>query len=105
MSRRASGTNAQEDAMLMHDLLKEWARYGLELPGGTIYGDPLIYSPGACGHKINDSFGLATAPNCIECPLCGGAVVGILTTRAIKTGEEIFMSYGNDYWEGLGAVR
>ena len=105
MSRRVAGIHGKKGATLMQELVKAWARYGLEIPGGTIYGDPLTYSPGACGHKINDSFGFATAPNCVECSLCGGAVVGILTTRGIKAGEELFMSYGDHYWEDRKAVK
>jgi hypothetical protein len=76
-----------------------WGDSGLELPGGiSIYADPQCHLPGACGHKINDSLNFAPSSNCVECFLCQGVLVGILSTRDILAGEELFMSYGEPYW-------
>ena len=72
--------------------------YGLEMCGVTVYGDPAVYSPGACGHMINDPRGTASEANCVECPIGGGALVGILTLRMVRTGEELFLDYGEPYW-------
>ena len=47
---------------------------------------------------INDPRGTASEANCVECPIGGGALVGILTLRMVRTGEELFLNYGEPYW-------
>ena len=76
--------------------------YGLELGGVTLYADPATYSPGACGHMINDPRGTANKANCVECPIGRGALVGILSLRMARRGEELFLNYGEPYWRSRG---
>ena len=99
MSHRAATEPSGKQMEVLRRLRNTWCDYGLDLPGGvTIYADPDTFSASACGHKINDHMGAADAPNVIECPLCGGVVIGILSLRDIDEGEELFMSYGPGYW-------
>jgi hypothetical protein len=76
--------------------------YGLEMCGVTVYGDPATHSPGACGHMINDPRGAASEANCVECPIGGGALIGILTLRMVRKGEELLLDYGEAYWRVRG---
>ena len=76
--------------------------YGLELGGVTVYADPATYSPGACGHMINDPRGTANEANCVECPIGRGALVGILSLRMVRKGEELLLKYGEPYWRARG---
>ena len=99
MSHRAATEPPEKQIEVLRRPRDAWCGYALDLPGGvTIYADPGTFSGSACGHKINDNMGVADAPNVIECPLCGGVVIGILSLRDISEGEELFMSYGSDYW-------
>ena len=72
--------------------------YGMEMYGVTVYGDPATHSPGACGHMINDPRGTTSEANCVECPIGGGALIGILTLRMVREGEELLLDYGEAYW-------
>ena len=47
---------------------------------------------------IIDPRGTASEANCVECPIGGGALVGILTLRMVRKGEELFLNYGEPYW-------
>jgi hypothetical protein len=94
MSRRDLETKA------VQQLSRDWDDYGLEHPSGcSIFADPYSYTPSKCGHKINDALDTGHTNNCMECFLCHGVVIGILSSRDIKEGEELFMSYGKPYWE------
>ena len=42
----------------------------------------------ACGHRITRE---AASANCVVCSLMGGVVLAVLTTRAIRDGEELFL--------------
>ena len=79
-------------------LRKRLEDYGLELCGVTVYGDPATYSPGACGHMINDPRGTASGANCVESPIGRGALIGILTLRMVRKDEELLLNYGEPYW-------
>ena len=81
-------------------LKKELSGYGLDIaPGVAVYADPSTHSPGFCGHMINDPRGTASGANCIECPIGGGALIGILSLRTVRKGEERSMNYGTGYWQ------
>ena len=74
--------------------------HGLDIaPGVTVYADPATHSPGFCGHMINDPRGTSAEANCVECPIGGGALVGILTLRDVREGGELLMDYGERYWQ------
>ena len=83
-------------------LRKRLEDYGLELCGVTVYGDPATYSPGACGHMINDPRGTASGANCVESPIGSGALVGILSLRVVRKDEELLLNYGEPYWRARG---
>ena len=81
-------------------LKKQLFDYGLDIaPGVTVYADPSTHSPGLCGHMINDPRGTGVEANCVECPIAGGALIGILTLRDVREGEELLMDYGERYWQ------
>ena len=62
---------------------------GLDIaPGVAAYADPSTHSPGLCGHMINDPRGTGAEANCVECPIGGGALIGILTLRDVRGGED-----------------
>ena len=48
---------------------------------------------------INDSRGTGAEANCVESPIGGGALIGILTLRDVREGEELLMDYGERYWQ------
>ena len=74
--------------------------HGLDIaPRVTVYADPATHSPGFCGHMINDPRGTGAEANCVECSIGGGALVGILTLRDVREGEELLMDYGKRYWQ------
>ena len=73
-------------------LKKRLKDYGLEMCGVTVYGDPATHPPGACGHMINDLRGTASEANCVECPIGRGALVGILSLRMVRKGEELLLN-------------
>ena len=78
--------------------------YALDIaPGVAVYADPSQHSPGLCGHMINDPRGTDAEANCIEYPIGGGALIGILTLRDIAKGEELLMHYGERYWRARGS--
>ena len=84
-------------------LKKQLFDYGLDIaPGVTVYADPARHSPGFCGHMINDPLGTCVTANCVECPIGGGALIGILTLRDVREGEELLMNYGERYWQARG---
>ena len=64
-------------------------------PVVTVYADTSTHSPGFCGHMINDPRCAGAEANCAECPIGGGVLIGILTLRDVREGEELLM----DYWE------
>ena len=64
-----------------------------------MYADPSTHSPALCGHMINDPRGTRAVANCVECPIGGGALIGILTLRDVREGEELLMDYGERYWQ------
>lgn len=96
----------------LHDLLERSKALRLQVPlaaGVTmvIRGDPQLYSEEACGHKVND----CSRPNLsrsqhaelekIHCNCVWHHAVGasyIKTTRRVKKGEELLVSYGWKYW-------
>jgi len=79
-------------------LKKQLFDYGLDIaPGVAVYADPSTHSPGFCGHMINDPRGTGAEANCVECPIGGGALIGILTLRDVREGEELLMDYGERY--------
>ena len=81
-------------------LKKQLFDYGLDIaPGVTVYADPSTHSPGFCGHMTNDPRGTGVEANCVECPIGGGALIGILTLRDVREGEELLMDYGERYWQ------
>ena len=81
-------------------LKKQLFDYGLDIaPGVAVYADPSTRSPGFCGHMINDPRGTGAETNCVECPIGGGALIGILTLRDVREGEELLMDYGERYWQ------
>jgi SET domain-containing protein len=81
-------------------LKKQLFDYGLDIaPGVAVYADPSTHSPGLCGHMINDPRGTGAEANCVECPIGGGALIGILTLRDVREGEELLMDYGERYWQ------
>ena len=81
-------------------LKKQLIDYGLDIaPRVTVYADPATHSPGHCGHMINDPRGAGVEANCVECPIGGGALIGILTLRDVREGEELLMDYGERYWQ------
>jgi len=81
-------------------LKKQLSDYGLDIaPGVAVYADPSTHSPGLCGHMINDPRGTGAEANCVECPIGGGALIGILTLRDVREGEELLMDYGERYWQ------
>ena len=67
-------------------------------PGVAVYADPSTHSPGYCGHMINDPRGTGDEASCVECPIGGGALIGILTLRDVAKGEELLMGCGERYW-------
>ena len=81
-------------------LKKQLVDYGLDIaPGVAVYADPSTHSLGYCGHMINDPRGTGAEANCVECPIGGGALVGILTLRDVREGEELLMDYGEKHWQ------
>ena len=81
-------------------LKKQLFDYGLDIaPGVAAYADPSTHSPGLCRHMINDPRGTGAEANCVECPIGGGALIGILTLRDVREGEELLMDYGERYWQ------
>ena len=46
--------------------------------------------------------GTSAEANCVECPIGGGALIGILTLRDVRAGEELLMDYGERYWQERG---
>ena len=82
--------------------MKRLSDYGLEMCGVTVYGDPATYSPGACGHMINDPRGTASGANCVESPIGRGALIGILSLRMVRKDEELLLNYGEPYWRPRG---
>ena len=48
---------------------------------------------------INDPRGTGVEANSVECPIAGGALIGILTLRDVREGEELLMDYGERYWQ------
>jgi len=107
------------------DLRQDLQDYGLVLDGlpnsglvsfnnmkTTIYGDPTVHRGGELGHFVNDagcltpssSIGdyadyLRTAIEANTIPhILGMYRVAIVTTRDIRAGEELVMSYGESFW-------
>ena len=81
-------------------LKKQLFDYALDIaPGVTVYADPSKHPPGFSGHMINDPRGTGAEANCVECPIGGGALIGILTLRDVREGEELLMDYGDRYWQ------
>ena len=79
-----SRKHANQDVDAKRALTKRLSDHGLEMCGVTVYGDPATYSPGACGHMINDPRGTASGANCVESPIGSGALVGILSLRVVR---------------------
>ena len=80
--------------------------YGLDIaPGVTVYADASTHSLGLCGHMINDPRGTGVEASCFECPIGGGALIGILTLRDVRAGEELLMDYGERYWQARTGQR
>ncbi len=78
-SRQHRNSEAEAHKRLKQQLVD----YGLDIaPGVAVYADPSTHSPGYCGHMINDPRGTGAEANCVECPIGGGALIGILTLRA-----------------------
>ena len=101
-----SREGAHQDVQAHMRMKQEYSDYALEISNGVVvYADPTKYSPGACGHKINDPRGASPYANCVECPLGGGIVIAILTTREVKEGEELFLHYGESYWDARAKDR
>ena len=50
------------------------------------------------GRRVNTTFGAATHP--VTCNQTGHKYISVRDTLRIKTGEEILVSYGPDYWAG-----
>ena len=88
--------NCEVDA---HKRLREqYSDYALEAAEDvTVYADSATHTPGACGHLINDP-GAPLGANCVECPVGGGVMIGMLTLREVTEGEELLMHYGEAYW-------
>ena len=86
-----SRENANHDADANRRLRERLSDYGMEMCGVTVYADPATYSPGACGHMINDPRGTTSEANCVECPIGVGALIGILTLRVVREGEELLL--------------
>lgn len=80
-----------------------------------VAGDPDVYCPEACAHLIRDGGRLlkkdssprelasyrrdtCSKQNCVFVPL-NGMMLLVVATRAIKAGEEVFASYGADFWK------
>ena len=97
-----SRKHANRDVDANRRLRELLSDYGLEVCGVTVYGDPATYSPGACGHMINDPRGTASEANCVECPIGRGALVGILPLRMVRKGEALLSNYGEPYWRTRG---
>lgn len=78
-------------------------------PTISIIGNPSNLKPGSCGHMINDYFttdiGIGeyiskSSENCNCIPIhVGMGLVIIYSLREIKENEELFMTYGPNYWE------
>ena len=95
-SRRHEHSDVKAHKRLQQQLLD----YALDIaPCVTVYADPATHSPGFCGHMINDPRGTASSANCVECPIGGGALIGILSLRTVRKGEELLMNYGKGYWQ------
>ena len=95
-----SGKHRNSEAEAHKRLKKQLIDYGLDIaPRVTVYADPATHSPGHCGHMINDPRGAGVEANCVECPIGGGALIGILTLRDVREGEELLMDYGERYWQ------
>ena len=62
-------------------------------------GDPLHHDPFRCGHLINDARGTEHQNNCTFQMILDGIMVCITATKEISPGEELFMSYGDSYWD------
>ncbi len=47
---------------------------------------------------LNDSFGSSYSNNCNFVVDLEKETVGVWSNRDIKSGEELFISYGSDFW-------
>ena len=77
-----------------------------------VYGDPMSRAYGQLGHLVNDPGSLPPRPTLKELDmytrgaLCSNSMsfllaphaIAIITTRYLASGEEILMSYGEEYW-------
>ena len=43
--------------------------------------------------------GTSVEANCVECPIGGGALIGILTLHDVRKGDELLMDYGERYFD------
>ena len=43
--------------------------------------------------------GTSVEANCVECPIGGGALIGILTLHDLRKGDELLMDYAERYWQ------
>ena len=48
---------------------------------------------------INDPRGAGVEANCVECPIGGGALIGILTLRDVREGEGLLTGYVERSWQ------
>lgn len=70
--------------------------YLLKIPGSDLYID--AEDPLSCyGRFINDGLSKKNS-NCKFIDYDDVYAAGVIATRKIKQGDEIFVSYGHDYW-------
>lgn len=75
--------------------------YFSSAPGETEWaagGDTASHDPHRCGHVINDARGTPHRVNCAFHTVLQGTIMVVVSTEEIRAGEELFLSYGEEYW-------
>ena len=89
------------DKVIIMDILKTYGEYSIKYYNTKIIGLPGYRSNKYLGHLINDKGykpGKIYKPHLNNCTFNCKKGLAILSTRDIKKGEELYVTYGKNYW-------
>lgn len=96
------------DKKIIEDIYSKYRDYSIQYYNTIIIAIPHFRSPKYLGHLINDKgykFGKIYKPQLNNCKFFKNGLE-IISTRDIKAGEELYVTYGKSYWyEGSGIYK